>query len=328
MSARRRTNAADSGVGRALAGRWWIVVVVAAATVVSAVGLTLLQDDVYRAEPFSPRPLRVGLLALVAGLCIGLATAFVVGRRTAGAGPPGTGAGRPIIDTLTGPADLSRLSPPPRMIAVLPGRRALDRGPSGAYGALADEVQFLGIDGSLSVIQIVGVVAGSGSTACAANLAAGLAAAGVRVTLVDADLVDGSIHRQFGIDNHIGMSDALGGESIDMAAQPIADRLSVITAGPAPDDVLEVLSRPRLGEVIAELRNRGETVILHSPPILSSGGAMTLCSHAAGVIVVAAIGASLEQVTEAHRLLHEVHAPIAGYVLTEPGGMTTHTAIR
>ena len=83
----------------------------------------------------------------------------------------------------------------------------------------------------LRIIQVTSSLPGEGKTTTATNLAVVLAQAGQRVVLVDADLRKPRAHEVFQIPATPGFTEALLGESLDMAVTHIDATLHVVPAG-------------------------------------------------------------------------------------------------
>lgn len=263
------------------------------------------------AEPISPTPRRTALLALAVGLLLAVAAAFLIDY---------------LDDSLKNPDDLEKLQTDAPLLALIPFETLPDGRPLAIsrpdhfavemYRTLRTNVQFLGLERSVQVIQITSSVPGEGKTTTAANLAVVLAQSGNSVVLVDADLRRPRIHRMFNIDRTLGLTSNLVAEPLDMTLQSIDSNLSVITSGPVPPNPSELLSSRRMDAIIAELRLRFDYVILDSPPALAVSDAVALSRHVDGVVLVLQAGrTSVPQVRRALAALDQVNAPVLGLVL-------------
>jgi Mrp family chromosome partitioning ATPase len=95
------------------------------------------------------------------------------------------------------------------------------------------------------------------------------------------------------------------------------DNLVVLTAGSPPRSALEVLSRRRMDDLMAELRDTYDLVIVASPATLSSGDAATIARHADGVVMVVKAGSSsLTVVRQALGTIDRAGSRILGVLLT------------
>jgi Mrp family chromosome partitioning ATPase/uncharacterized protein involved in exopolysaccharide biosynthesis len=131
--------------------------------------------------------------------------------------------------------------------------------------------------------------AGEGKTTIAMNLARLLARSGLRVVLVDGGASGGGIHRVIGVNDQPGVLDFLRGEGEATAlAQPSdIEGLSFVYGGTHSGLSEGLFLRPRLAELLRDLRQNQDFVILDGPPILSSDDAAMLVPHADAVVLVA-----------------------------------------
>jgi capsular exopolysaccharide synthesis family protein len=181
------------------------------------------------------------------------------------------------------------------------GRRA-SRQPVGGYGshspiseayrAIRTSVQFATMDRPGQVLLVTSPNAGDGKSTTAANLAVTMASAGKRVILVDADLRKPTLHQVFKLDNRLGLTSALlSGNGARSSVQTSSfDNLSVLTSGPLPPNPSELLSSPRMRDLVEALRRQADAVILDSPPVLVVTDATLLAALADGTVLVAEVG--------------------------------------
>ena len=263
--------------------------------------------------PEQPRVVRRALFAAAAGLLIGLGAILVAGRAD---------------DTLQRSAELGTIRRRIPIIGRIPHdgslahrplsrRRRIDDISATSVNALRDEVLFLGLEPPTRVILICSASPGAGATTVATELAIALSDYS-SVVLVDLDLRSPQIHEMLGMDDTLGVVDNLNAESIDMTLYPVEERLSVIAAGRPQVRPLGMLSRVRLDEMMAELRDRYDVVVLDAPNLETYGDATMIARLADAVIVVARLGhTSATSVRSACRELERVGAPIMGFVVND-----------
>ncbi len=121
------------------------------------------------------------------------------------------------------------------------------------------------------VIQITSPNAGDGKSTLAANLAISIAQSGKRVLLVDADLRRPRVDKLFGVANRIGFSSVLEGvaEPPEVIQTTAVSGLSIIPCGALPSNPAELLTSPRLAEMLAWMRDRYDYVLVDTPPLLA-----------------------------------------------------------
>lgn len=138
------------------------------------------------------------------------------------------------------------------------------------------------------VLLFTSAAAAEGKTTIAINLARLLARSGLRVVLLDADGEGGGMGRLLGNGDQPGVLDYLRGEATAQAiVHPTGiDRLLLVPGGTHNEASEGLFLRPRLGELIHELRRDADFVILDGAPILASDAAALLVPHADAVVLV------------------------------------------
>jgi tyrosine-protein kinase Etk/Wzc len=108
------------------------------------------------------------------------------------------------------------------------------------------------------------------------------------VVLVDADDQGGGLQRLMGEKDQPGVLDYLRGtaEASAVIYPTGCEGLFFVPAGTRNDRSEGLFLRPKLGELLADLRRHHDFVIIDSPPILASDDAAMLVPHADTVILV------------------------------------------
>ena len=127
-----------------------------------------------------------------------------------------------------------------------------------------------------------------GKTTIAINLARLLARSGLRVVLVDTDGQGGGMRRLLGDQEQPGVLDYLRGEATAKAIiNPTEfDGLLLVPGGTHKEQSEGLFLRPKLADLIQELRQNADFVILDGAPILASDAAALLVPYADTVILV------------------------------------------
>ena len=162
-----------------------------------------------------------------------------------------------------------------------------EQGLSEAYRTLRSSV-LLGWDESMRRILVTSSQPEEGKTSVSLNLACSLAQLGRRVLVIDADMRRPNCNKQLGVNLECGLTDYLQGLSeIDqiITETPIAG-LSLVPAGRSSSVASDLLYSPRLVALLQEVGRRYEHVVVDSPPSLVLSDARTISRLVEGVILV------------------------------------------
>jgi succinoglycan biosynthesis transport protein ExoP len=251
--------------------------------------VSVVEPAVVPTSPVKPQMLLNVALGLIAGLVVSGGLVLLMEY---------------LDDTVKSEEDVERVSGLTTLGMVTRfGRRASREPVSGygsrsptaeAYRAIRTSVQFATMDRPGQVLLVTSPNAGDGKSTTAANLAVTMASAGKRVVLVDADLRKPTLHNVFRLENKVGLTSALlsGNGARSCIQSSSFDNLSVLTSGPLPPNPSELLSSPRMRDLVEALRREADAVILDSPPALVVTDATLLAALADGTVLVAEAGRS------------------------------------
>ena len=170
-------------------------------------------------------------------------------------------------------------------------------------------------------ILVTSSKAGEGKTTTAVNLALALAQQHGEVLIIDCDMRNPGVARVLGLDGKIGLSTVLTGrDTLDASLQRFngLSNLWALTTGPLPPNPAELLSSPRMVEILRELQTRFRHIVIDSPPLLLVTDATVLSAMADGVILVVQAGLTPRKaVVRAYRMLHWAGAKTLGVVLNK-----------
>ncbi|MBX9584575.1 MAG: CpsD/CapB family tyrosine-protein kinase, partial [Gemmataceae bacterium] len=144
------------------------------------------------------------------------------------------------------------------------------------------------------VVLVTGPGPGDGKTTVAANLAVSLAQAGKRVILVDCDLRSPGVQPLFQLGRHgDGLRSVMTADvDLRLAVRSCqVGNLFLLPAGRGEMDPVDLLTRPKFRELIAELRGRYEYVLVDAPPATADKELAALAEYADGAVVAVRAGA-------------------------------------
>lgn len=186
-----------------------------------------------------------------------------------------------------------------------------------AFRVLAANIRLSGVDSHLRTILVTSPAPDEGKSMVAANLAAAMASAGLRVVVVDADLRLPRLHRLFGLSQGQGLTDALSqGSTNGHLTSTAVEGVKVLTSGTLPPDPVEAISSPHMKKLLTDLAKEADLVIIDSSPVLAVADATILAAGADGVLLVLRAGRTSSQpARHAVEALRHANAHLIGVVL-------------
>jgi succinoglycan biosynthesis transport protein ExoP len=187
-----------------------------------------------------------------------------------------------------------------------------------AYRALRTSILLSSPSHPPRSILVTSSVPQDGKTMTCINIAIVLAQQGKRILLVDADMRRPHIHRAFGLNGQMGLSNILTGslnvnDAIQATVQP---NLFVIPAGPIPPHPAELLSSPLMQDLLRKWRDDYDHVIVDSPPVISVTDPVLLSVQTDAVLLIIRSGqTTTAHVRRARNLLQSVNAGLLGVVV-------------
>jgi non-specific protein-tyrosine kinase len=253
-----------------------------------------------QATKIRPVPARDVMVALAAGLLLGVALAFVVealDRRVDSLRGVGDWLGLPLLGRI--PSE--RWPYRPEHLTVVAGR---DGAQAEAYqilrARLESALELGGLDKSGSAVMVTSARREDGKSTTVGNLGVALALARRRVILVDLDR-RGSLERVFGVPHQgPGLIDvALDRVSLDDALVPLAaggSNLALLSLGGPDTELDELLATESLSDLLLELRLRADLVLVDAPPLLSGAGAFQIANIVDALALVVRVDGIRERV--------------------------------
>jgi non-specific protein-tyrosine kinase len=213
----------------------------------------------------------------------------------------------------------------PRLITLTDPRSAAAE----AYRTLRTNLMFTGVDRPLTTILLTSSKAPEDKSIALANLAVTCAQAGHPTIIVDADLRRPAQHEIWGIDAARGLTTMML-EDTALSTPPLTatsvPRLHVLASGALPPIPADVLSSPRMGEIIGVLKARAQYIFFDCPPVLAASDAAILGAKLDGAVLVVRAGATRrDDAARARQTLERVNVRVLGALLTN--GARENTAV-
>lgn len=189
------------------------------------------------------------------------------------------------------------------------------------YKIIRTNIQSLRATKDYKTFVISSCVNGEGKTVTAVNLVIMMAhdLNSKNILLIDADMRKGRVAKYLGIKPSPGLSDILKGEIEPDATfvSPNIDNLTIIPAGKAPRNPAELLGSKKMKVLLESLRARFDYIFIDSPPVMPLTDPCVLGALADGVIMVMQAGRTQrDMLKHAEQRLHQSHANVLGYIMT------------
>jgi len=264
--------------------------------------------------PSSPKLSFNILVSLLAGTVLGVACAFGLEY---------------MDDTFKSPEDVESslampvigiIPRPAQGIAIADALNDARSGLSEAYRSLRTALQFSTAEGVPKTLLITSSRPSEGKSTTAASLAKAFTQIGMKVLIIDADLRNPSLHKEFKCSNEVGLSNYLAGAKLpqEVAQDTAVKDLTFISSGPLPPNPAELLAGARLVSLLSLASESFDLVLVDGPPIMGLADAPLLASNVSGtLLVVAANETRREAAKVAVKRLQFARAPIVGALLSK-----------
>ena len=303
-------------------------------------GFEVVQQAVAPGSPFSPRPKRNALFALLASLILGILMAFIVDQ---------------LDRRIKTEEALEREFGLP-VLAVVPrvGRRWISQkskeanAPVGfpdvtsrlgeSFRTLRSNLKYFEFDRAIRTIVVTSGLPQEGKTVTTVNLAISLALSGARVVVIEADL------RRPMISTYLGLSEGVGVSNILAGTHPLASGLQLVkikdftpknqhdsegssqrsrlernfycvTSGPLPPNPAELVGSEQMATLIGEAAVNADYVLVDTPPVLLVADALSLVGLADALLVSCRLDSTtIEEAHEVRTVLQRSGARTLGLV--------------
>ncbi|MDP9173935.1 MAG: polysaccharide biosynthesis tyrosine autokinase [Planctomycetota bacterium] len=172
----------------------------------------------------------------------------------------------------------------------------------------------------LRAILVTSPHQGDGKTIIASNLAIAMAKTGRRTLLLDADMRNPSLHRIYSLENGVGLSSILSGESAPAKAVQASgiECLDVLTAGPVPHNPSELLNNRIFRKLLKDLAEGYDSVVIDAPPVGRFADALIVGAVCKATVLVMRAGkCTLKDGEESLEHLTAAGAAVLGVVVND-----------
>jgi polysaccharide biosynthesis transport protein len=191
-----------------------------------------------------------------------------------------------------------------------------------AYRVVRTSLFFSSRGGGHKVIQVTSPDVGDGKSTLAANLAVSIAQSGKAVLIIDCDFRRPRIHKLFDVKATRGLASVILGEAelADVIQASAVAGLSVLPCGPIPNNPAELLTQPRLKELLTHLREKYDFVVIDTPPLLAVTDPSVVAPHVDGIIMTVRISKNgRPHAQRAKEILATLGANVLGVVVNGIG---------
>ena len=189
-----------------------------------------------------------------------------------------------------------------------------------AYRVIRTSVQFAQAGKELKTIAITSCTPNEGKSMTIANLAIVLTQAGKSVLIMDCDMRNPTVHKNFNLSNKVGLSSCISmGTAVADAVQATGiEGLDALTAGVIPPNPSELLGSERMQNILQRAQEEYDYVLIDTPPVLPVTDSLVLGSMVDGLILVIDSGEiKVEMAREVKNQLVHAGANILGVVLNK-----------
>lgn len=191
---------------------------------------------------------------------------------------------------------------------------------SEAYRTLRTNIKFSSFDKEIKSLVITSSGPSEGKSTTACNLAIVMAQSGNKTILIDCDQRKPKLHKIFVLSNECGLSNILADEVEfkDAVYKTQIENLEMLSSGTKPPNPAELLSSEKMKRFLEALKEKYDSIIIDTPPIVAVTDAQLLSTYADGCVLVVASGQTDRNAAiKAKELLDKVGAKILGVVLNK-----------
>ena len=277
-------------------------------------GLEYIERPASDADPVEPRPMFWTLLAVMVGLALAAATAFVIEYLRGRLRDPRqieAATGLRLVGTVVEKRGDIRRGPTARVITL----NYPDSSEAEAYRRVLTAIEYAVRE--RQGLLVTGPASADVLAAVAANLAAAYAELGRRTIIVDADLRSPALHAFLDVAIEPGLTTVLLSSRVSVAGALAATRspgLHVLPSGRPPIEPAERVASIALPNLLRHLATEADIVIARGAPLPGSPASAVLAATLGATLVLIPEGAPSDTAVEATRDLEATGARIVGVV--------------
>lgn len=285
----------------------------------SPVTLRLVESAVPPRLPSSPSIVLLTFLGLLGGLVVSAVVVLVrelIGQRIRTVPQLQTLAGVSVLGSIAYDRMASR-----RPIAVVADPHSAR---AEEYRQIRLALRFLQTDADHKMFAFTSSTAQEGKSSVSANVAAAMAASGLSVCLVEADLRQPSLSGLLDLPSGAGLTSVVAGEAdLDDVLQDWGDDgLQVLLAGNVPPNPGEIMESATMEQLLHRVRRRFDVTVIDCPPIHPTADAVALAKMAGGAVLVAAAKkVRVRDLVRAVQRLLVVDTSVVGAILNFSGNV-------
>lgn len=189
-----------------------------------------------------------------------------------------------------------------------------------AYRVIRTGIQFAQAGKELQTIALTSCTPNEGKSTTIANLAVVLTQAGKSVLLIDCDMRNPTVHKNFNLSNKVGLSSCISmGTALSDAVQKTSiEGLYALTGGVIPPNPSELLGSEQMKNVLQRAKEQYDYVLIDTPPVMPCTDALIVSRFVDGMIlVIASAEVKVEMARDVKNQLVNAGANILGVVLNK-----------
>lgn len=189
-----------------------------------------------------------------------------------------------------------------------------------AYRVIRTSIQFAQAGKELQTIALTSCMPNEGKSTAIANLAVVLTQAGKSVLLIDCDMRNPTVHKNFNLSNKVGLSSCISmGTALSDAVQKTSiEGLYALTGGVIPPNPSELLGSEQMKNVLQRAKEQYDYVLIDTPPVMPVTDALIVSHFVDGMIlVIASAEVKVEMARDVKNQLVNAGANILGVVLNK-----------